>query len=182
MTIRLVIPGLLLTAMTAYAGEAVITETPTGISVEYTGTQGSKEPAAPAAAAATGAAAKTPVQAAPPSNPGLVARARFLAAQIQQLTLEANAALKLTGSESDEELAAKNALATQKQGAADRFAEEYSKLTGSAPPPPPDPQAVDAAADTQQSPYIKQRNDREERIRRTREVRRGAGSDSTSAQ
>jgi len=177
--IRLVIPGLLLTAMTVYAGEAVITETPTGIRVEYTGTQVDKEPVAPAVQAAAGTEAKSP---APPANPGQVARARFLAAQIQQLTQEAKTALKLTGTESDEELAAKNALSEQKQSAADRFTAEYTKLTGSAPPPPPPPQAADAAADTQQSPYIKQRNDREERIRRTREARRGAGSDTTPAQ
>jgi len=169
---RLVIPGLLLTALAAHAGEPVITETANGISVEYTGTATAKESAAATGTAAASGGTSTPV------NPGQVARVRFLAAQIRQLNQEASAALKLTGNETDEELAAKNALAAEKQVAANRFADEYGKITGNPPPPPPptDPQSDAISNDFQQSQFQKQRNDREERIRHTRETRRGSGS------
>lgn len=162
----------LLAAGAARGAEPVIVETETGITVEYTGTP------SPAPAAGQPAADKkqAPGATAPdPTPPGKLARKRFVASQYQHLQREAADLLKVTGQETDEELAGKGALAAEKQAQAETYAEEYRKLTGEAPPETVQDGNA-ATADSSQSQYLNQRNDREERIRRTKELRKSTRS------
>jgi len=164
---KLIIPILLLTALPAYAGQAVIVETDSGVSVEYNGQTEKAEPKKDPAA--TGTAAPAPASAI--SNPGQLARVRFLAAQLQQLNREIRDASLTTGSETDEQLAAKQTLVAGKRVSVEKFTEEYRQLTGSLPTDATDGQDAAAATYTQ-TPFMKQRSDREERVRNTRATRR----------
>jgi hypothetical protein len=169
--------GLMLTAPSAHAGEAVIVETEAGISVELTGAASGKEAALPGKPAGVTESKGNPLPVTL-TNPGQIARARFLSAKIQQLNREAGEAARLTGSESDQEQADKLASAAAKLKLAAGYSEEYRSVTGQAPPEPAEAPAAAPAPDNAQSQYLKQRNDREERIRNTRAMRRDSSTGS----
>jgi pyruvate/2-oxoglutarate dehydrogenase complex dihydrolipoamide acyltransferase (E2) component len=168
---RLFIPCLLLIASAAAAGEPVITETATGITVEYTGTA----PGQVSSPERGPAQAKPAEQPAVDKDPAKLVRSKFLAAQIRQLQKEQGQILATDGGESDQERAQKSALAAEIKLKEERFASEYLQLTGDTQPLLLTSDQPLPAADNQ-SAFQKQKNDREERKRRTKEMHKDLSS------
>ncbi|BDV43761.1 hypothetical protein GURASL_26840 [Geotalea uraniireducens] len=113
-------------AAVALAAEPKITETDQGITVEYTGTPSDGSSSAPATD--QGTANKTSTM-----DSGTAARVKSLSGQIQQLQAEIATLSKTTGSESADELAARQQQIDEKKLLIQQYADEVRQLTGVSP-------------------------------------------------
>lgn len=96
----------------AQAGQPKITETPEGITVEYTGTPG-------------GSSSKLVA----PDKPGVQTPQESLTGKIEQLQKEIDSLTTMTGTETPEEVAKKNALAEQKRKQLEAYRDELARAT-----------------------------------------------------
>lgn len=111
-------------AAIAQAAGPKITETDQGITVEYTGTP------------SDGASAAGPAQesgTAPANDSATTARVKSLSGQIQQLQAEIASLAKTTGSETADELAARQQQIDGKKLLIQQYADEVRQLTGVEP-------------------------------------------------
>jgi hypothetical protein len=145
----------------AYANAPKIIETDTGITVEYTG-----EPSDNGSGVENPSAASSGI-----GNPSVTAidadmtRLQYLTAQIDQLKKDAEEILKLSGTETAEELAAKSALADDKNHQIGIYREEMRQIADSAR------QKIADVARPNDGPPLIQQNLRQERKREVRELK-----------
>jgi hypothetical protein len=161
----IVIVILLVLTTGVQAAEVKIIETDEGISAEFTGTSSASE-----------SEGEKPNSARRQTS---VPRMQELSLLVEQLQKEVDEILKLSGTETEEELAAKNALAAEKKRQIELYQEEMRQIAGPAQPKVvvPDQQknvdeARQKAVDEGRKIFMKQRLETEERIRGTRELRK----------
>jgi hypothetical protein len=149
---------LLSLAATVQAGQQKITETETGITVEYTGSAPNGAGRGDQAAAAASSAASAARDAA--------AQLKGLRAKLEQLRNDGAALRQLTGKETPEELALKNVLAEENRVQSEACASEIRALVVASGPG----QAAEAArpADEKQ---VRAPNYREEKKQQIRELK-----------
>ena len=152
---------MILLATILHAGEPKITETDSAIIVEYDGSPtsigSSSELTDPAVNADN---ANNAIKA---DNAMMV---KVITAQMERLKREATEILKLTGRETEEELAQKKALAGEKYRQIEAYAYEVSQLTGQ-------PNSEDPALATEEQPSspLSYRQEKKQRIRELKKLR-----------
>ena len=135
------------------AGEVKIIETETGVIAEYTGT-------------ASAGGSKENETTSPVVNNGSSDRVKYLASQIEQLKREAADMMKLTGNETEDELALKTALADEKKQQIETYNNEISQLTGNT-----QNNTVDTALPKEEQP-LNHQSYRQEKKRQIRELKK----------
>ena len=150
---------ILLLATILHAGEPKITETDSAVIVEYDGSPTS---------IGNSSALSDPAAIADDANNAIKAdnamMVKSITAQMELLKSEATEILKLTGKETEEELAQKKALAGEKYRQIEAYAYEISQLTGK-------PNSQDPALTTEEQPP-RPLNYREEKKQRIRELKK----------
>lgn len=156
---RFAVIFILILASSVQAGELRIVETDTEIIAEYTGTPSSADGDvdAPAAGAGNDRAAMVNDKA---------VMVNFITAQIEQLRRELADLLKRSGTESEEEQQAKDALAAEKRLQIKTYEDEIRRLTGN-----PQTEAVQKGA--QRSEGQRETTRRLKELRQSRKVSSG---------
>jgi vacuolar-type H+-ATPase subunit I/STV1 len=139
---------LIVLATAAQASQPKITETDEGITVEYTGTPG-------------GSSSKPVV----PDKSGAQAQVESLTSKIEQLQKEIDGLTTLTGTETPEEVAQKNALAEQKRLQLEAYRAELAQIAGQSP------QKAADKPPSRDEPTMKQQIRRQEMKKEIQELR-----------